>query len=65
MCPLNTPGAVTFGIATAPQNVDYTDILRVWREADSVPEIHHAWLFDHLLPIGGDPKDPSTRAGHC
>jgi alkanesulfonate monooxygenase SsuD/methylene tetrahydromethanopterin reductase-like flavin-dependent oxidoreductase (luciferase family) len=47
-----------FGIATAPQQVDYHDILRVWREADAIPEIEHAWLFDHLMPIGGDPNGP-------
>ncbi|MGW1780822.1 LLM class flavin-dependent oxidoreductase [Streptomyces sp. NPDC002143] len=44
-----------FGIMTAPSQVDYDDILRVWREADTLPEIEHAWLFDHLMPIGGDP----------
>jgi alkanesulfonate monooxygenase SsuD/methylene tetrahydromethanopterin reductase-like flavin-dependent oxidoreductase (luciferase family) len=44
-----------FGIMTAPSQVGYHDILRVWREADLVPEIEHAWLFDHLLPIFGDP----------
>jgi alkanesulfonate monooxygenase SsuD/methylene tetrahydromethanopterin reductase-like flavin-dependent oxidoreductase (luciferase family) len=49
---------ITFGIATAPQQVAYSDILRVWREADSVSKIDHAWLFDHLLPIGGDPGGP-------
>jgi alkanesulfonate monooxygenase SsuD/methylene tetrahydromethanopterin reductase-like flavin-dependent oxidoreductase (luciferase family) len=48
----------TFGIMTAPQQVDYRDILRVWQEADTIPEIEHAWLFDHLLPIGGDPGGP-------
>ncbi|UJW28299.1 LLM class flavin-dependent oxidoreductase [Saccharothrix sp. AJ9571] len=48
----------SFGIMTAPQQVDYADILRVWREADTVPEIEHAWLFDHLMPIGGDPDGP-------
>ena len=47
-----------FGIATAPMNVGYNDILRVWREADTIPEIEHAWLFDHLMPIGGDPDGP-------
>ncbi|WP_431915110.1 LLM class flavin-dependent oxidoreductase [Nonomuraea jabiensis] len=45
-----------FGIMTAPSQVDYQDILRVWREADTIPEIEHAWLFDHLLPIFGDPN---------
>jgi alkanesulfonate monooxygenase SsuD/methylene tetrahydromethanopterin reductase-like flavin-dependent oxidoreductase (luciferase family) len=48
----------SFGIATAPQQVDYDDVRRVWREADALPEIEHAWLFDHLLPIGGDPAGP-------
>jgi alkanesulfonate monooxygenase SsuD/methylene tetrahydromethanopterin reductase-like flavin-dependent oxidoreductase (luciferase family) len=47
-----------FGIATAPQQVSYHDVLRVWREADTIPQIEHAWLFDHLLPIGGDPNGP-------
>ncbi|WIY06518.1 LLM class flavin-dependent oxidoreductase [Amycolatopsis mongoliensis] len=48
----------SFGILTAPMNVGYDEILRVWREADTVPEIEHAWLFDHLMPIGGDPDGP-------
>ncbi len=48
----------SFGIATAPQQVGYHDILRVWREADTIPDIEHAWLFDHLMPIGGDPDGP-------
>jgi alkanesulfonate monooxygenase SsuD/methylene tetrahydromethanopterin reductase-like flavin-dependent oxidoreductase (luciferase family) len=47
-----------FGIMTAPMQVDYHDVLRVWREADTIPEIEHAWLFDHLMPIGGDPDGP-------
>ncbi|MCU1644147.1 MAG: luciferase [Nocardia sp.] len=48
----------SFGIITAPMQVDYQDVLRVWREADAIPEIEHAWLFDHLMPIGGDPDGP-------
>ena len=48
-----------FGILTAPMNVGYDEILRVWREADEIPEIEHAWLFDHLMPIGGDPDGPA------
>jgi alkanesulfonate monooxygenase SsuD/methylene tetrahydromethanopterin reductase-like flavin-dependent oxidoreductase (luciferase family) len=53
-----TPTHPSFGIATAPQQVEYQDVLRVWQEADAIPEIEHAWLFDHLLPIGGDPDGP-------
>lgn len=52
------PTVPSFGIVTAPQQVEYADLLRVWREADDVPEIEHAWVFDHLLPIGGDPDGP-------
>ena len=47
-----------FGIMTVSQQVTYRDVLRVWREADTIPQIEHAWLFDHLMPIGGDPDGP-------
>ena len=47
-----------FGIITSPQQVSYRDVLRVWREADTIPEIEHAWLFDHLMPIRGDRNGP-------
>ncbi|NKY86798.1 LLM class flavin-dependent oxidoreductase [Nocardia veterana] len=40
----------SFGIKTTPAHVDYADIVRVWREADGIAEIEHAWLYDHLLP---------------
>ncbi|MFI6931865.1 LLM class flavin-dependent oxidoreductase [Streptomyces sp. NPDC050287] len=53
------PPPPRFGIMTAPQQVDYHDVLRVWREADAIPEIEHAWLFDHLMPIGGDLDGPA------
>jgi alkanesulfonate monooxygenase SsuD/methylene tetrahydromethanopterin reductase-like flavin-dependent oxidoreductase (luciferase family) len=50
--------APQYGIMTAPQQVDYHDVLRVWREADAVPQIAGAWLFDHLLPIAGELDGP-------
>ncbi len=50
---------VRFGIATAPQQVTYHDVLRVWQQADTIPQIEHAWLFDHLMPIAGDPNGPA------
>ena len=49
----------SFGIATAPSQVDYGDIHRVWREADTIPGIEHAWLYDHLMPIFGDLDGPT------
>lgn len=56
MSPTTRP---SFGIMTAPSQVDYRDVLRVWREADSIPVIEHAWLYDHLMPIFGDPNGPT------
>jgi alkanesulfonate monooxygenase SsuD/methylene tetrahydromethanopterin reductase-like flavin-dependent oxidoreductase (luciferase family) len=44
---------------TAPMQVGYDEIQRVWQEADQIPAIEHAWLFDHLMPIGGDPNGPA------
>ena len=46
---------------TPPMQVAYDDVLRVWQEADAVPQIEHAWLFDHLMPIGGDPDGPALE----
>ncbi|WP_237534633.1 LLM class flavin-dependent oxidoreductase [Streptomyces sp. SID3343] len=46
---------------TAPMQVDYSDILTVWQEADAIPEIEHAWLFDHLMPIGGPLDGPALE----
>ncbi len=56
---MSPTSALRFGIMTAPSQVSYHDVLRVWREADTIPEIEHAWLFDHLMPIGGDPNGPT------
>ena len=48
-----------FGIMIPPSQVGYDDILRVWREADAVPQIEHVWLYDHLMPIFGTPNGPT------
>ncbi|HEV7961447.1 MAG TPA: LLM class flavin-dependent oxidoreductase [Actinoplanes sp.] len=53
---------LSFGIKTAPMHVSYHDILRVWREADEIPQIEHAWLWDHLLPLAG-PADGLAYEG--
>lgn len=47
-----------FGIKTAPQYTTYQAMLQVWEEADKIPAIEHAWLFDHFMPITGDPTGP-------
>ncbi|WP_033293502.1 LLM class flavin-dependent oxidoreductase [Amycolatopsis jejuensis] len=50
--------STVFGIMTAPMQVGYPELQRIWREADAIPAIGQAWLFDHLMPIGGDPDGP-------
>jgi alkanesulfonate monooxygenase SsuD/methylene tetrahydromethanopterin reductase-like flavin-dependent oxidoreductase (luciferase family) len=52
----NTIDGVRFGLKTTPMHVGYEDIVRVWREADGLPEIEDAWLWDHLIPLAG-PKN--------
>lgn len=49
---------LSFGIKTSPQHTTYEDMLRVWLEADKIPSVEHAWLFDHFMPIAGDPSGP-------
>lgn len=55
---MSHPKPLRFGILTPPHQLDYADLLKVWREADATPEIGHAWLFDHLIPIEGDVTGP-------
>ncbi|AWS41712.1 LLM class flavin-dependent oxidoreductase [Streptosporangium sp. 'caverna'] len=44
---------VTFGIKTTPMRATYEEISRVWQEADALPAIADAWLWDHLMPVAG------------
>ncbi|MDX3078395.1 LLM class flavin-dependent oxidoreductase [Streptomyces sp. MI02-7b] len=44
-----------FGVKTTPMHLAYDDILRVWEEADELPELDDAWLWDHLMPLAGPP----------
>lgn len=53
---------VTFGVKTTPMHVEYEDIVRVWKEADGVPEITDMWLWDHMLPLAG-PKQGKIYEG--
>ena len=57
-----TDSPLSFGIKTTPVHTTYDDLLRVWEEADTVPEIEHAWLWDHLMPLFG-PKDGPAFEG--
>ena len=55
---MTTGTKLSFGIKTAPQNTTYEGMLRVWQEADTIPIMEHAWLFDHFMPLGADPTGP-------
>jgi alkanesulfonate monooxygenase SsuD/methylene tetrahydromethanopterin reductase-like flavin-dependent oxidoreductase (luciferase family) len=45
---------LSFGIKTSQQGTTYGEIQRVWREADQLPVLEHAWLWDHLVPLRGE-----------
>ena len=49
---------LSFGIKTAPMSTTYEGMKQIWLEADRVPSIEHAWLFDHFMPINGDITGP-------
>lgn len=53
---------LTFGLKTSPVHTTYANIQRAWQQADEVPEIEHAWLWDHMLPLTG-PKDGNIFEG--
>lgn len=55
-------GQLTFGLKTSPMHTTYQEILRTWQQADEVPQIEHAWLWDHMLPLSG-PKDGPIYEG--
>ncbi|HUA31572.1 MAG TPA: LLM class flavin-dependent oxidoreductase [Streptosporangiaceae bacterium] len=45
---------VSFGIKTSQAGIGYDQILRIWREADQIPVLEHAWLWDHMVPLRGE-----------
>jgi len=53
---------VSFGVKTSQSGVGYEEILRVWREADKVGVVEHAWLWDHVVPLRGDVTGATLEA---
>ena len=48
------PDATTFLLITQPDHAHLAaEILALWREADAVGVIEHAWLWDHMVPLRG------------
>lgn len=58
----NPAHRISFGIKTSQLGVTYQDISTVWRAADEIEAIEHAWLWDHMLPMRGDPKAATLEA---
>jgi F420-dependent oxidoreductase-like protein len=48
---------IQFGIQSSPQHVTYGELLQLWQRADALG-FDSAWLFDHFMPISGDPTGP-------
>lgn len=53
---------LTFGIKTSQANTTYAEVLRTWLDAEGVPVLEHAWLWDHLVPLRGDVRGPALEA---
>ena len=53
---------LSFGIKTSQANIDYDDIVRIWREADATEAFEHAWLWDHLVPLRGEVTGTALEA---
>ena len=56
------PKQVSFGVKTSQSSLGYDEILRVWKEADEVGVVEHAWLWDHMVPLRGDLKGATLEA---
>jgi F420-dependent oxidoreductase-like protein len=46
-----------WGLQSSPQHVSYPELLQLWQHADALG-YDSAWLFDHFMPINGDPTGP-------
>jgi alkanesulfonate monooxygenase SsuD/methylene tetrahydromethanopterin reductase-like flavin-dependent oxidoreductase (luciferase family) len=55
-------GRLSFGLKTTQMGLTYDEIRDLWLEADQLPVFEHAWLWDHMLPIRGDPRGATLEA---
>ena len=46
-----------WGLQSSPHQVSYGELLQLWQRADALG-YDSAWLFDHFMPISGDPAGP-------
>lgn len=55
-------GRLSFGIKTSQAGIGYDEICRLWREADAIDVIEHAWLWDHMVPLRGPASAQALEA---
>ncbi|WP_371477018.1 LLM class flavin-dependent oxidoreductase [Kitasatospora sp. NBC_00315] len=55
--------AVAVGFKAPQQHVPFARVLRLWQEAEEMPEFVHSWLFDHLEPVGDVPVGEAPSGG--
>jgi alkanesulfonate monooxygenase SsuD/methylene tetrahydromethanopterin reductase-like flavin-dependent oxidoreductase (luciferase family) len=53
---------VSFGVKTSQMGLTYDEITAIWRNADQIPLIEHAWLWDHMVPLRGDVRADALEA---
>jgi len=50
------------GVKTPLHHVPWDAVRRAWQAADERTEISSAWVFDHLVPVWGDPTGSCLEA---
>jgi alkanesulfonate monooxygenase SsuD/methylene tetrahydromethanopterin reductase-like flavin-dependent oxidoreductase (luciferase family) len=53
---------VTFGVKTSQIGSTYAEIRNIWLDVDRAEAFHHAWLWDHMLPLRGEVTQPALEA---
>jgi len=51
---------ILFGIQTGQQDVTYTDLVAIWKEAEALG-FDSAWVWDHFAPIRGSINGPALE----
>ena len=59
---MSESNGVSFGVKTTQMGLTYQEICAIWREADEIPAIEHAWLWDHMVPLRGDASADALEA---
>jgi F420-dependent oxidoreductase-like protein len=50
--------SVDFAFKTSPQNTTWSDMLAIWKAADTIDVFQSGWTFDHFYPIFSDSTGP-------